>query len=84
MIDFGRCGTMSDLLKLGQRVEVTSKGLQGVIAFFGKTSFAAGKWIGLILDEPKGKNDGTVQGTEYFKVITRKVAPELDAICLMT
>uniref|UniRef100_A0AAR5PMJ9 Dynactin subunit 1 n=1 Tax=Dendroctonus ponderosae TaxID=77166 RepID=A0AAR5PMJ9_DENPD len=58
---------MADLVKIGQRVEVTAKSLQGVIAFVGKTSFATGKWIGLILDEPKGKNDGSVQGTEYFK-----------------
>ena len=25
-----------------------------------------GKWIGVILDEPKGKNNGTVQGKTYF------------------
>ncbi|KAF7279198.1 hypothetical protein GWI33_007604 [Rhynchophorus ferrugineus] len=58
---------MSDLIKVGQKVEVSSKGVQGVIAYIGKTNFATGKWIGLILDEPKGKNDGTVQGHEYFK-----------------
>lgn len=26
----------------------------------------AGKWIGVELDEPKGKNNGTVQGKSYF------------------
>ena len=25
-----------------------------------------GKWIGVILDEPVGKNNGTVQGKTYF------------------
>ena len=25
-----------------------------------------GKWIGVVLDEAKGKNDGTVQGKTYF------------------
>ncbi|XP_030761561.1 dynactin subunit 1 isoform X2 [Sitophilus oryzae] len=58
---------MSDVIKVGRRVDVPSKGVQGVIAFIGKTNFASGKWIGLILDEPKGKNDGNVQGVQYFK-----------------
>ncbi|ENN75835.1 hypothetical protein YQE_07565, partial [Dendroctonus ponderosae] len=66
---------MADLVKIGQRVEVTAKSLQGVIAFVGKTSFATGKWIGLILDEPKGKNDGSVQGTEYFKALDAEGKP---------
>lgn len=60
---------MSDYLKVGRRVELVGKGVQGVIAYVGKTNFAAGHWIGLILDEPKGKNNGTVQGHEYFKVL---------------
>lgn len=54
--------------KVGQRVEVIGKNVQGTIAFCGITSFATGKWIGLVLNEPKGKNNGTVQGQSYFKV----------------
>ena len=46
-------------LKLGTRVEVMGKGLIGTVKYSGMTAFAAGKWIGLELDEPKGKNDGT-------------------------
>ncbi|XP_055377619.1 dynactin subunit 1 isoform X3 [Condylostylus longicornis] len=58
---------MSDKnLKVGQRVEVTGKEVRGKIAYIGVTSFAPGKWIGLILDEPKGKNNGTLRGTTYF------------------
>nr|CAI5831021.1 unnamed protein product [Callosobruchus analis] len=58
---------MAELLKVGRRVEVTGKGVQGVIAYVGKTNFATGIWIGIILDEPKGKNNGSVGGQEYFK-----------------
>eukprot|EP00112_Aurelia_sp_Birch-Aquarium-sp1_P006770 Seg1740.4 transcript_id=Seg1740.4/GoldUCD/mRNA.D3Y31 product="Dynactin subunit 1" protein_id=Seg1740.4/GoldUCD/D3Y31 len=53
-------------LKLGTRVEVMGKGLIGTVKYSGMTAFAAGKWIGLELDEPKGKNDGTVQLKRYF------------------
>lgn len=54
--------------KVGQRVEVPGKDCQGVIAYIGHPSFASGKWIGVILDEPKGKNNGTIKGQSYFKV----------------
>ncbi len=55
-------------LQVGSRVEVTGKGSRGNVAYIGTTSFASGKWIGVILDEPKGKNNGTVQGKSYFQV----------------
>ncbi|XP_076295743.1 dynactin subunit 1 isoform X5 [Lasioglossum baleicum] len=53
--------------KIGQRVEVPGKDCQGVIAYIGHPSFASGKWIGVILDEPKGKNNGSIRGQSYFK-----------------
>jgi len=53
-------------LKVGQKVEVVGKEVSGTIAYIGTTQFQAGKWIGLVLDEPKGKNDGSVQGKTYF------------------
>lgn len=56
-------------LKLNQKVEVTGKGVQGTVAYIGSTMFSQGKWIGIILNEPKGKNNGTVQGKTYFQVI---------------
>lgn len=53
-------------IKLGQKVEVPGRGYVGTVAYIGSTSFAPGKWVGIILDEPKGKNNGTVQGKRYF------------------
>lgn len=54
-------------LQIGQRVEVVGKGVQGSVAYIGTTMFASGKWIGVILDEGKGRNNGTVQGKQYFQ-----------------
>lgn len=56
------------LLKIGQRIEVSGKDVRGVIAYVGMTSFAVGKWVGVILDEPKGKNNGSIKGQTYFSV----------------
>ncbi|XP_007569573.1 dynactin subunit 1 isoform X4 [Poecilia formosa] len=53
-------------VKVGSLVEVIGKGQRGTVAYIGNTLFASGKWVGVILDEPKGKNDGTVQGKRYF------------------
>ncbi|XP_068607635.1 dynactin subunit 1 [Brachionichthys hirsutus] len=53
-------------VKVGSPVEVIGKGQRGTVAFIGNTLFASGKWVGVILDEAKGKNDGTVQGKRYF------------------
>ncbi|XP_057716423.1 dynactin subunit 1 isoform X4 [Corythoichthys intestinalis] len=69
---FGRTGRMtSDGTvgrgpKAGSLVEVIGKGQRGTVAYVGATLFASGKWVGVILDEAKGKNDGTVQGKRYF------------------
>ncbi|VDN95969.1 unnamed protein product [Rodentolepis nana] len=53
-------------LRIGSQVVVTGKGVEGTVAYIGTTQFSAGKWIGLVLKEPVGKNNGTVQGKRYF------------------
>ncbi|XP_055361538.1 dynactin subunit 1 isoform X8 [Betta splendens] len=53
-------------VRVGSLVEVIGKGQRGTVAYIGTTLFASGKWVGVILDEAKGKNDGTVQGKRYF------------------
>jgi dynactin 1 len=58
--------------KLGTIVEIRIKvndalTLQrGVLRFWGATDFATGKWAGIELSLPHGKNNGTVQGIKYF------------------
>nr|CAD7426657.1 unnamed protein product [Timema monikensis] len=54
-------------VKVNQHVEVTGKDVRGVVAYVGSTMFASGKWIGVVLDEPRGKNNGSVQGKTYFQ-----------------
>ncbi|EKM61655.1 uncharacterized protein PHACADRAFT_112443 [Phanerochaete carnosa HHB-10118-sp] len=49
---------------IGAVVEIPAG--RGFVRFCGPTSFSAGKWVGVELEEPTGKNDGTVQGVRYF------------------
>ncbi|OQR74379.1 CAP-Gly domain-containing linker protein 4-like [Tropilaelaps mercedesae] len=53
-------------LVVGDRVVVGNK-RKGVLRFVGETKFASGIWAGVELDSPQGKNDGSVNGMEYFK-----------------
>lgn len=43
------------------------KKIYNFVLFFKSTEFASGKWVGVELDEAKGKNNGSVQGKSYFK-----------------
>ncbi|XP_035514473.1 CAP-Gly domain-containing linker protein 1 isoform X5 [Morone saxatilis] len=50
----------------GERVWVNGN-KPGYIQFLGETQFAPGQWAGIVLDEPIGKNDGSVAGVRYFQ-----------------
>ena len=39
----------------------------GYLRYCGPTEFASGVWAGIELDEPLGKNDGSIGGISYFK-----------------
>ncbi|XP_015261922.1 PREDICTED: kinesin-like protein KIF13B [Gekko japonicus] len=55
-----------DWLKEGEYVTVgTNK--TGTVRYVGPTDFQEGTWIGVELDLPSGKNDGSIGGRQYFK-----------------
>ncbi|CAD5112228.1 DgyrCDS1458 [Dimorphilus gyrociliatus] len=52
-------------LKIGDKVIVGGV-KSGTLRFCGTTQFAQGIWAGIELDEPVGKNDGSIGGVTYF------------------
>ncbi|CAB3993805.1 CAP-Gly domain-containing linker 3-like isoform X2, partial [Paramuricea clavata] len=55
-------------IKVGDRlIVINDEKRKGVARFVGETQFASGIWIGVDLDEPSGKNDGSVNGVRYFE-----------------
>lgn len=62
---------VGELPKVGERCEITPAtdadiAKRGEVAFVGETKFSQGVWVGVKLDEPLGKNDGSVKGVRYF------------------
>ncbi|CAJ1077200.1 kinesin-like protein KIF13B isoform X1 [Xyrichtys novacula] len=56
---------LPDWMKEGEFVTVgTNK--SGTIRYIGPTDFANGTWVGVELEVPAGKNDGSVGGKHYF------------------
>lgn len=47
-------------------MHITIAHFHGTIRFIGETQFAPGRWVGVELVDPVGKNSGTVQDVEYF------------------
>ncbi|CAL8106124.1 unnamed protein product [Calicophoron daubneyi] len=59
----------AESLPVGSRCEVrvpSQSTKRGVIKFVGTTKFKPGYWVGIMYDEPLGRNDGSVDGVRYF------------------
>ena len=58
-------------MKAGDRCEVTAPGMgrkRGEVKYVGKIpQIAPGWWVGVVYDEPVGKNDGSVKGRRCFE-----------------
>jgi hypothetical protein len=64
-----RTSTSNSVINLGGAVLGVGKfinvgSVPGVVRYIGPTNFATGTWIGIELCEKKGKNNGTVKGTQ--------------------
>ncbi|TMW40766.1 hypothetical protein DOY81_014152 [Sarcophaga bullata] len=55
------------LLANRESVLIRPYNTSGIISYVGTTHFQKGTWIGVELDTPTGKNDGSVQGIQYFQ-----------------
>ncbi|XP_027197078.2 kinesin-like protein KIF13A isoform X2 [Dermatophagoides pteronyssinus] len=58
---------LPEWMQIGESVRVCPDSKLGTIGYIGQTEFAPGIWIGIILDTPIGKNDGSVNGVHYFQ-----------------
>ncbi|XP_021509964.2 kinesin-like protein KIF13B isoform X1 [Meriones unguiculatus] len=64
--DSEEASEVPEWLREGEYVVVgTNK--TGVVRYIGPTDFQEGTWIGVELDLPSGKNDGSIGGKQYFK-----------------
>ena len=55
---------MKPKISIDQRVKVMN--MAGTVAYIGPTYFAAGEWVGVILDKPRGNTSGRIKGISYF------------------
>lgn len=63
--EFGEASVAHGMV--GERCQVTPGERRGRVAYVGKIpEIGSGWWIGVVLDEPLGQNDGTFGGSVYF------------------
>jgi len=55
-----------DNITIGTTVEHIKSGKVGVVQYIGRTHVTEGTWVGIVLDTPLGKNDGSIGGIRYF------------------
>lgn len=60
------------MVKIGDRVVVEGS-IQdtAVVRFVGLTKFSGGTWVGVELDHKPGRNNGSIDGIEYFSMVGR-------------
>ncbi|KAG1666677.1 hypothetical protein FOA52_013589 [Chlamydomonas sp. UWO 241] len=64
----GTDGAVARAFKLGDSVVAGSRrGTKAVIRYYGPCHWADGLFVGLELDRPDGKHDGTIDGITYFR-----------------
>lgn len=77
--DFGSQETITDEcagITTGKRCRLNDDDTRrGMVAFVGEVDEIPGlkgPWVGVVLDEPVGKNDGSVGGKRYFECAEKK------------
>uniref|UniRef100_A0AAX7TWN2 Kinesin family member 13Bb n=1 Tax=Astatotilapia calliptera TaxID=8154 RepID=A0AAX7TWN2_ASTCA len=63
--DTAASAVLPEWLKEGEFVSVGAN-KSGTVRYLGPTDFAEGTWVGVELEVPAGKNDGSVAGKHYF------------------